>query len=135
VIKNISYLCSGKALWSKESWKEVVVVIVSDGRAKINPSVLTVLGVLGLYIEGLEKSSVDGDPVTAHMYEYTIQNSVDQTLRRRYTNDSNEGVKIVPCQTIFILKEKNAKKINSHRWFFNAICEVIILQYFIHLFI
>ncbi|KAJ3201990.1 Chitin synthase, class 2, partial [Entophlyctis luteolus] len=27
---------------------------------------------------------------------------------------------IVPVQIIFCLKEKNAKKINSHRWFFNA---------------
>ncbi|KAH9264228.1 hypothetical protein BASA83_012307 [Batrachochytrium salamandrivorans] len=26
---------------------------------------------------------------------------------------------------IFVLKEKNAKKINSHKWFFNAVCEVI----------
>ena len=27
---------------------------------------------------------------------------------------------IVPVQVIFCLKEKNQKKINSHRWFFNA---------------
>jgi chitin synthase len=27
---------------------------------------------------------------------------------------------IVPVQLIFCLKEKNQKKINSHRWFFNA---------------
>lgn len=27
---------------------------------------------------------------------------------------------ITPCQMLFCLKEKNAKKINSHRWFFNA---------------
>ena len=27
---------------------------------------------------------------------------------------------IVPVQIIFCLKEKNQKKINSHRWFFNA---------------
>jgi chitin synthase len=28
-------------------------------------------------------------------------------------------------QVTFILKEKNAKKINSHKWFFNAVCESI----------
>ena len=28
---------------------------------------------------------------------------------------------IVPVQIIFCLKEKNQKKINSHRWLFNAI--------------
>ena len=27
---------------------------------------------------------------------------------------------IVPVQILFCLKEKNQKKINSHRWFFNA---------------
>jgi chitin synthase len=27
---------------------------------------------------------------------------------------------IVPVQVMFCLKEQNAKKINSHRWFFNA---------------
>jgi chitin synthase len=27
---------------------------------------------------------------------------------------------VVPIQIIFCLKEKNQKKINSHRWFFNA---------------
>lgn len=27
---------------------------------------------------------------------------------------------IVPCQILFCLKEKNQKKINSHRWFFQA---------------
>jgi len=32
--------------------------------------------------------------------------------------DASRGV--VPIQVIFCLKEKNQKKINSHRWFFNA---------------
>jgi chitin synthase len=32
---------------------------------------------------------------------------------------------IVPCQILFCLKEKNAKKINSHRWFFQAFGPVI----------
>ena len=31
----------------------------------------------------------------------------------------------VPCQTILCLKEKNQKKINSHRWFLTACCEVL----------
>jgi chitin synthase len=32
---------------------------------------------------------------------------------------------IVPTQIIFCLKEKNAKKINSHRWFFQAFGPII----------
>ena len=32
---------------------------------------------------------------------------------------------IVPVQIIFCLKEKNQKKINSHRWLFNAIGKML----------
>lgn len=32
---------------------------------------------------------------------------------------------VVPVQVIFCLKEKNQKKINSHRWFFNAFGPVL----------
>jgi chitin synthase len=35
----------------------------------------------------------------------------------------NSGM--VPTQIILVIKQKNAKKINSHKWFFNAVCEVI----------
>jgi len=35
-----------------------------------------------------------------------------------HPNDPNN---LVPVQFIFCLKQKNAKKINSHRWLFNAI--------------
>lgn len=33
---------------------------------------------------------------------------------------SKKAGKVVPIQMLFCLKEKNQKKINSHRWFFNA---------------
>ena len=38
--------------------------------------------------------------------------------------DESGGVSggIAPVQVCFVLKEKNAKKLNSHRWFFNACC-------------
>ncbi|KAJ3351841.1 Chitin synthase, class 2 [Entophlyctis luteolus] len=124
-MKNISYLCSGKSLWAADSWKEVVVVIVSDGRGKVNPSTLNAMSVMGLYMDGLAKASVNGKEVRAHMYEYTAQASIDHELHRRGVHDTNEGITLMPCQTIFLLKEKNAKKINSHRWFFNAICETL----------
>jgi chitin synthase len=35
--------------------------------------------------------------------------------------EGNEAGNLVPTQMIFCLKQKNAKKINSHRWLFNAI--------------
>ncbi|KAK5004622.1 Chitin synthase, class 2, partial [Cryomyces antarcticus] len=53
--------------------------------------------------------------VTAHVYEYTTQVSLDSDLKFK---GAEKG--IVPCQLIFCLKEKNSKKLNSHRWFFNA---------------
>ncbi|KAF9923148.1 Chitin synthase, class 1 [Mortierella alpina] len=35
-------------------------------------------------------------------------------------NRSGHDKGYVPVQVLFCLKEKNAKKLNSHRWFFNA---------------
>ena len=35
--------------------------------------------------------------------------------------EGNEAGNLVPTQMIFCLKQKNSKKINSHRWLFNAI--------------
>ncbi|KAJ3108972.1 Chitin synthase, class 2 [Phlyctochytrium planicorne] len=125
IMKNIAYLCTGRcAGWDKESWREIVVVIVSDGRAKCNPLTLNVLGLMGCYMDGLAKASVNGKPVTAHIFEYSNQIAVRRDLSIRKPNDeAKDGLRLVPCQTIFLLKEKNAKKINSHRWFFSSVCD------------
>ncbi|KAH9264232.1 hypothetical protein BASA83_012312 [Batrachochytrium salamandrivorans] len=101
-------------------WKNFVVCIVSDGRTKINPRVLTVLGAMGIYMDGLPRSSVNGEPVTGHIFEFTTQIAIDRDMAVR-----TRKMGIFPTQVIFVLKEKNAKKINSHKWFFNAVCEVI----------
>jgi chitin synthase len=58
---------------------------------------------------------VDGREVTAHVYEYTTQVNISPSLK---IEGAEKGV--VPVQVLFCLKEKNQKKINSHRWFFNA---------------
>ena len=49
------------------------------------------------------------------IYEYTTQIAVTSDLN--YESAKNG---VVPVQVIFALKEQNQKKINSHRWFFNA---------------
>jgi len=36
---------------------------------------------------------------------------------------------IVPTQIIFCLKERNQKKINSHRWFFNAFAHMLQVSF------
>ncbi|KAG2068213.1 glycosyltransferase family 2 protein [Suillus decipiens] len=118
VIKNIAHLCKRdrSKTWGKEGWKKVVVCIVSDGRSKINSRTLSIIATMGAYQDGVAKKNiVNGKPVTAHIYEYTTQISVSPSMK---IEGAEKGV--VPVQIIFCLKEKNQKKINSHRWFFNA---------------
>lgn len=63
---------------------------------------------------------VQDQPVTAHIYEFTTQLSVDSDLKFKGLEKG-----IVPTQIIFCLKERNQKKINSHRWMFNAFCPLL----------
>lgn len=37
----------------------------------------------------------------------------------------DDAANLVPVQIIFVLKAKNQKKINSHRWLFNAIGKML----------
>jgi chitin synthase len=43
--------------------------VVSDGRAKINPRTLKILGLYGAYQDGIAKDTVDGKDVTGHLFE------------------------------------------------------------------
>ncbi|KKY19319.1 putative chitin synthase [Diplodia seriata] len=117
VMRNISHFCSRakSRTWGKDGWQKIVVCIIADGRQKVHPRVLDALAAMGCYQEGIAKNTVNDKEVTAHVYEYTTQVSLDSDLRFK---GAEKG--IVPCQIIFCLKEKNAKKLNSHRWFFNA---------------
>ncbi|KAF9195658.1 Chitin synthase, class 1, partial [Haplosporangium sp. Z 27] len=117
VMKNISHLCARdrSKTWGAEGWKKVVVCIVADGRYKCSRRVLSVLAMMGVYQDGIAKNSVGGKEVVAHLYEYTAQISVDSDLKVKSADR-----KIPPVQILFCLKEKNKKKLNSHRWFFNA---------------
>ncbi|KXS16007.1 glycosyltransferase family 2 protein [Gonapodya prolifera JEL478] len=129
VVNNITYLMqkNKSETWGPESWKKIVVTIVSDGRAPANKQTLALLGLLGCYQEGVivgevpnkypaNDGSSDMAKVTAHIFEYTTQVMVDEDLKLQQT---------VPIQMIYVLKEQNGKKINSHRWFFNAICPIL----------
>ncbi|KZV63383.1 glycosyltransferase family 2 protein [Peniophora sp. CONT] len=118
IMRNISHLCTRKnsQTWGIDAWKKVVVCIVSDGRKKIHPRVLDCLTLLGIYQPGGHmKNMVNNKAVTAHMFEYTATFALDADMHFRYPDKG-----IVPTQVIFCMKEKNQKKINSHRWFFNA---------------
>jgi chitin synthase len=117
VMQNISHFCSRSKsrTWGKDGWKKIVVCIISDGRKKVHPRTLNALAALGVYQEGIAKNVVNQKQVNAHVYEYTTQVSLDSDLKFK---GAEKG--IVPCQVIFCLKEHNQKKLNSHRWFFNA---------------
>ncbi|SLM40771.1 glycosyltransferase family 2 protein [Lasallia pustulata] len=117
VMRNIAHFCSRSKsrTWGKDGWQKIVVCIVSDGRRKVHPRTLDALAAMGVYQDGIAKNLVNQREVTAHVYEYTTQVSLDADLKFK---GAEKG--IVPCQIIFCLKEKNAKKLNSHRWFFNA---------------
>ncbi|CDO75678.1 Glycosyltransferase Family 2 protein [Trametes cinnabarina] len=118
VMRNIAHLCSRKnsRTWGQDAWKKVVVCIVADGRKKVHPRVLDCLTLLGVYQPGDHmKNMVNNKPVTAHLFEYTTTFGLDENLHFKYPDKG-----IVPTQIIFCMKEKNQKKINSHRWFFNA---------------
>jgi len=117
VMRNIAHFCSRSKsrTWGKDGWQKIVVCIVSDGRRKVHPRTLDALAAMGVYQDGIAKNLVNQREVTAHVYEYTTQVSLDADLKFK---GAEKG--IVPCQMIFCLKEKNQKKLNSHRWFFNA---------------
>jgi chitin synthase len=122
VIKNVEYMNSrtSSKTWGKEAWKKIVVCIVSDGRAKINPRTRSLLAAMGIYQDGIAKQQVNGEDVTAHIYEYTTQMNLEI---KKGVVQVKKGT--TPIQVLFCLKEKNQKKINSHRWFFQAFGEVL----------
>jgi chitin synthase len=123
VFRNIEFMCSrtNSKTWGKEAWKKIVVCVVSDGRAKINPRTRAVLAGLGVYQDGIAKQQVNQKDVTAHLYEYTTQ--VGLGLKGMTVQLIPRGA--TPVQMLFCLKEKNQKKINSHRWFFQAFGRVL----------
>lgn len=113
ISKNIANFCRKKKEWGLESWKEIVIVIVADGRSKINQQTLKVIGAMGIYQNEAVRDNVSGKPVIVHLFEYTSKLILDNEFNLQKANN--------PLQIIFCLKEKNAKKINSHRWAFEAI--------------
>ncbi|KAG0150823.1 hypothetical protein CROQUDRAFT_37815 [Cronartium quercuum f. sp. fusiforme G11] len=108
-----------------EGWKRIVVSLIFDGIGPCDKNVLDVLATLGVYQDGIMKKEIDGKETVAHIFEYTTQLSIDSkpSLVAPALDNSPESAKanLVPVQLIFCLKQKNAKKINSHRWLFNAI--------------
>jgi chitin synthase len=132
VMLNIRDICKTKQskYWRRAAeeglpaWQRITVALIVDGLEPMDKSVLDILATVGVYQDGVMKKQVDGKDTVAHIFEYTTQLSVDPTpqLVLPHENDPNN---LVPVQIIFVLKAKNQKKINSHRWLFNAIGKIL----------
>ncbi|KDR83783.1 hypothetical protein GALMADRAFT_236148 [Galerina marginata CBS 339.88] len=132
VMLNIRDICKTKQskFWRKQAedgdpgWKKITVALIVDGLEPMDKSVLDILATVGVYQDGVMKKQVDEKDTVAHIFEYTTQLSVDATpqLVLPQPNDPNN---LVPVQIILVLKAKNQKKINSHRWLFNAIGKML----------
>ncbi|KAI0024276.1 glycosyltransferase family 2 protein [Xylariomycetidae sp. FL0641] len=112
--------------WNKggPAWQKIVVCFVFDGIDKADKETLDVLATIGCFQDGVVKKDVNGKETTAHIFEYTTQLSVTANQQLiRPMDDSPQT--LPPVQMIFCLKQKNTKKINSHRWLFNAFGRIL----------
>ncbi|KNE67286.1 hypothetical protein AMAG_12350 [Allomyces macrogynus ATCC 38327] len=122
VHNNIRQMLKQQEWGGADGWKKIVVAIISDGRTKINQETLTLISLMGCYQEGLMQQYNGRNETQAHIFEVTTemnwQGQPEEDVKIVTHKDADDGV--VPMQLLFCLKEANAKKINSHRWFFNA---------------
>ncbi|KAI9849938.1 MAG: Chitin synthase, class 2 [Sclerophora amabilis] len=112
--------------WNKggPAWQKIVVCLVFDGIDPCDKETLDVLATVGIYQDGIMKKDVDGKETTAHIFEYTTQLSV--TANQQLIRPHDDGpTTLPPVQMMFCLKQKNTKKINSHRWLFNAFGRIL----------
>lgn len=117
-IKNLTNRNDPK--WGEDSWKKIVICIVNDGRADLNKRSQALLTALGIYQDGYAKSKINDKSVKAHLYEYTSTVGIE-TINDRIHLCTNSS----PVQFLFCLKEKNTRKINSHRWCFQSFAPIL----------
>ncbi|KZV76531.1 glycosyltransferase family 2 protein [Peniophora sp. CONT] len=128
VMENVRDICRTKATkyWKRSAeegipgWQRITVALVVDGLDPMDKTVLDLLATVGIYQDGVMKKKVDGKDTVAHIFEYTTQLSVDSTPQLVLPRHEDPET-LVPVQFVLILKAQNQKKINSHRWLFNAL--------------
>ncbi|PWY83345.1 hypothetical protein BO70DRAFT_313633 [Aspergillus heteromorphus CBS 117.55] len=128
VMQNIRDIVNLKKseFWNKggPAWQKIAVCLVFDGIEPCDKNTLDVLATIGIYQDGVMKKDVDGRETVAHIFEYTTQLSVTPT-QQLIRPQGNEHTNLPPVQMMFCLKQKNSKKINSHRWLFNAFSRIL----------
>lgn len=128
VMQNIRDIVNLKKseFWNKggPAWQKIVVCLVFDGIDPCDKNTLDVLATIGIFQDGVMKKDVDGKETTAHIFEYTTQLSVTSSQQLIRPRDDDPTC-LPPVQMMFCLKQKNSKKINSHRWLFNAFGRIL----------
>ncbi|KAF7197797.1 Chitin synthase G [Pseudocercospora fuligena] len=128
VMQNIRDIVNIKKseFWNKggPAWQKIVVCLVFDGIDPCDKGTLDVLATIGIYQDGIMKKDIDGKETVAHIFEYTTQLSV--TANQQLIRPLDDGPSTLPpVQMMFCLKQKNSKKINSHRWLFTAFGRIL----------
>ncbi|KAF8213579.1 chitin synthase [Mycena galopus ATCC 62051] len=134
VMLNVRDICKSRKskYWKSNAeagqpgWQKIVVALIVDGLDNMDKNVLDTLATVGVYQDGVMKKQIDGKETQAHIFEYTTQLSVDARPELVLPQEGDEASNLVPVQIILIIKAKNQKKINSHRWLFNAIGRILI---------
>lgn len=128
VMQNIRDIVNLKKseFWNKggPAWQKIVVCLVFDGIDPCDKGTLDLLATVGVYQDGVMKKDIDGNETVAHIFEYTTQLSVTPNQQLIRPHDDSAST-LPPVQMIFCLKQKNTKKINSHRWLFTAIGRIL----------
>ena len=128
VMQNIRDIVNLKKseFWNKggPAWQKIVVCLVFDGIDPCDKGTLDVLATIGIYQDGIMKKDIDGKETVAHIFEYTTQLSVTPSQQLVRPMDDSAST-LPPVQMIFCLKQKNSKKINSHRWLFTAFGRIL----------
>ena len=150
VMLNIRDICKSKSskYWRRHAeegvpaWQKICVALIVDGIEPMDKSVTDLLATVGVFQDAVMKKQIDEKPTVAHIFEvcssavsshsgssdlffqYTTQLSVDEEPRLILPEGENPS-NLVPVQVILVIKQKNQKKINSHRWLFNAIGKML----------
>ncbi|KAI3647606.1 hypothetical protein MP228_007827 [Amoeboaphelidium protococcarum] len=117
----------GDVVWRDDPWQKIVLMIISDGRQKCHQRVLEMLQLMGAYHPDsvITKRADPTDDnqvkdVTCHLFETTTMAVIDQDMYMK-----GYQKRTVPIQIVFALKEKNQKKLNSHKWLFRSFAPML----------
>ncbi|BFZ57462.1 Chitin synthase, class 3 [Savitreella phatthalungensis] len=128
IMENIKDICKDvrSQFWNRSApaWQNIVVCLIFDGIEPCDKQTLDLLATIGVYQDQVMKGELDGQQPTAHIFEYTTQVSINERMQLVIPSPDDTDA-LPPVQFILCLKQRNEKKINSHRWLFNAFGRVL----------